>query len=212
MLQWLRTKLFGHTKKRIFAPCEDIDRIKGWLLHCHKSRDRHDATARWLDRRHRFMASLTAVFSVLAGITVVADFDTTVGEILPVAHLKFWAGFLVGGFALSASFLALLQKEARYGERAEVHRRKAEAYKALIWDIEAKLPRLQRGANETDEWSKEWFKSFEAIEKEQAVIVPQWIVNRIDAKQYSAAIFVGHAEELLSDSPEPKDGGPAVSS
>jgi len=206
MLQWLSP----HNNKRIFAPCEDIDRIKGWLLHCHKSRDRHDATARWLDRQHRLMASLTALFSVLAGITVVANLDTVGAEILGVSHLRFWAGFVVGGFALSASFLALLQKAARYGERAEVHRRKAEAYKALIWDIEFKLPRLQRGANETDEWSKEWLKSFELIEKEQAVIVPQWIVNKIETKQYSAAVFVGHADELLPDSPERKDGGQAT--
>ena len=195
-------KLFPpQEEKRIFFPCKEIDRVKGWLLHCHKSRDRHDMTARWLDRRHWKMAGLGALLSALAGITVAANLDVSGAEILGISHLKFWTGFVIGGLALVASFLALLQKEARYGERAEIHRRKAERYKSLIWDIELKLPRVHNSSSEIEEWSKQWLARFILIEEEQQVIVPQWIVDKVEKKHYPTAIFVAHAEQLLRGLP-----------
>ena len=194
-------KLFAHPKTRIFLPCSDTEQIKGWLLHCHKSRDRHDMTARWLDRRHWTMTKLSAGFAALAGIAVAANLDAIGAEILGIPHLKFWAGLILGGLALIASFLTVMQKEARYGERAETHRRKAEDYKALIWDIEMKVPHLDQHKNE--EWSREWLAKFKLIEKEQQVIVPEWIVNKVETTLYPGAIFVPRAQELLPGSPEP---------
>jgi hypothetical protein len=204
-------KLFAHKEpKRIFFPFDDNERIKGWLLHCHKSRDRHDMTARSLDRQHRTVAVLSALFSALAGITVATNLDGRGAEILGISHLDFWTGLGIGVLALVASFLTLLQKEARYGERAEIHRRKAEAYKSLIWDFEQKLPLLHRPGSNIEEWSKQWHAIFTRIEEEQQAIVPQRIVAKVESKLYRAAIFVPRAEELLHDSETPPEACPAT--
>jgi len=138
-------------------------------------------TARWLDRRQWKVAVLSALFSALAGITVAANLDVS-------CHWSIRSRRLV---------LTLLQKEARYGERAEIHRRKAEAYKSLIWDIEQKLPLRHQPGSDIEEWSKQWHAKFTIIEEEQQVIVPQSIIKKVETKLYPTAIFVTRAEELL---------------
>lgn len=191
------TQAAGNRPKAIFFPNEREEQIKGWLLHCHKSRDRHDMTARWLDRRQWKVAVLGAVFSALAGVTLASGVAANAGAALGVQQFEFWFGAVIGVFALVASFLTVLQKEARYGERSEIHQRKAEAYKSLIWDIEQKLPRLAETGSDVEGWCNEWHAKFRLIEEEQQIIIPNYIIDAVETRQYQNAIFVNRAEQLL---------------
>jgi hypothetical protein len=59
--------------KRLFHPRTHEELLKGWMLHAHKGRDRHDEAARRLDRYHWTLGALSALFSAIVGTTLFAQ-------------------------------------------------------------------------------------------------------------------------------------------
>ena len=65
--------------KKIFEPESAEELLRGWLLHSHKGRQRHDRAARRLDTARFWLGAAATAFAVAVSTSVFAD----LGKSLP---------------------------------------------------------------------------------------------------------------------------------
>jgi intracellular sulfur oxidation DsrE/DsrF family protein len=113
--------------KVIFEPDEINELLRGWLLHAHKGRDRHDLAARSYDQSRNTLGILTAVASATVGTSAFAALQQAPNRSIQVA---------VGFVAMVAAVLAGLQSFLDLRARADLHRIAGVKYKAAIRELE----------------------------------------------------------------------------
>jgi hypothetical protein len=174
--------------KRIYDPPDSHELLRGWLLHAHKERDRHNAAARRYARKHISLGVLTVGISAAAGTSVFASLSQTSGIETPV-------GIAVGLLSVTAAVLASLQTFLNHAGRAEDHRRAAVRCKALIRQIEDALARWHL-TPATDEWIGQLREAFDKIEDDAPVVA----IDIFDSVEhaYKSMQFVDKAERLYS--------------
>ncbi|MDQ4028478.1 MAG: SLATT domain-containing protein [Actinomycetota bacterium] len=125
--------------KKVFEPDDSEELLRGWLLHAHKGRDRHDEAARRLDRYRYAIGVPATLFAAAAGTSAVAAWQRDA----PHEALS----LLAGAVGFIAAVLASLQTYLNYGARAEQHRVAGTRYKALIREMENHIGRLDVGCS-----------------------------------------------------------------
>lgn len=176
----------------IFEFHDPIELLRGWLLHAHKGRDRHDTAARVFDQRRYFLGVSAAVASAIVGTSV---FDT-----LQRASPNVIVQFAVGAMAICAVVLTSVQTALDYGARAERHRIAGVRYKEIIRHVE-------RMRSETTDKGQPNHEELEKLqndlnELEEAMpVVPASVFQAIETK-YRHKNFVNSVLEPQSHSPE----------
>src|SRR6058998_688996 len=99
--------------KRLLEPANMQELLRGWLLHAHKGRDRHDDAARRYEGHRTGFGVPTIVLSAVVGTSVFAS----LGEQPAV-----WAQVSVGLLSMAAAVFSALQTFFDYPARAERHR------------------------------------------------------------------------------------------
>jgi len=68
------------SKAQIFEPDNPNELLRGWLLHAHKGRDRHDLAARRCDRQRYLLGIPATIFSAIVGTSTFAALQETPGS------------------------------------------------------------------------------------------------------------------------------------
>lgn len=176
------------SEKIIFEPDSLEELLRGWMLHAHKGRDRHDAAARRCDS-YRYLLGVPAVtFSAIVGTSVFAS----LGNVEIGAGVKISIGLI----SVFAAVLSSLQTFYNFADRAERHRTTGAAYKALIRELEHMLIAPRGAAEQNAAWVQELRKRLDALEGE-APVVPARVYDRIEGR-YGHVTFVDKATELYA--------------
>jgi hypothetical protein len=112
---------------KIFEPNDPNHLLRGWLLHAHKGRDRHDLAARQCDQQRYWLGIPATIISAIVGTATFAALQVSSG---PRTQL------IVGVLAVLAAILTGLQSFLDLGARAERHRFAGAKYKAVIRHME----------------------------------------------------------------------------
>jgi hypothetical protein len=70
--------------KKLFEPSNREELLRGWLLHAHKGRDRHDLAARRNDTYRYWLGVPAIILSAIVGTTVFASLETQVDTSLKI--------------------------------------------------------------------------------------------------------------------------------
>ena len=114
--------------KKIFEPDSADELLRGWLLHAHRGRDRHDLAARSCDRNRILLGGLASILSAVVGTSIFA----TLGNKPPNS----WIAILVGTVGILTAILTSLSTFLNLSEQAEKHRSAGVRHKKIIWEIE----------------------------------------------------------------------------
>jgi hypothetical protein len=163
----------------IFEPNEPNELLRGWLLHAHKGRDRHDLAARRCDQR-RYLLGIPATSA--SAIVGTGTFAALQESIHPVIQL------IVGVLAIAAAILVSLQSFLDLGVRAERHRIAGIKYKAIIRHLEQLGIGTISGLGLDAPLLTELHQRLDALEEEMPVVSPS-VYDRIEAK-YGDKAFV----------------------
>ena len=178
---------------KIFDPDSEEEVLKGWLLHAHKGRDRHDEAARLLDKKHYYLGSAAVVLSAIVGASIITSLETEYGLKITI---------FIGLLSIASSALAGIQTVYNYAERRESHRVTGVRYKAIIRELEEILARRTQKLEFKDSSGqlKDLRNRLDAIEKE-APVVPHWIYDKIERKyKHSSVKFERIAKDLYKSS------------
>ncbi|MEQ1794453.1 MAG: SLATT domain-containing protein [Nitrospira sp.] len=121
-------------EKRVFSPIGTDQLLTGWLVHCHKARDRHDEAARRYAKGQFALGIPSLIVSTVVGTSVFAALSSK--EVPPL-----WVGLL----SILAAVLAALQTFMDFGSRSDKHRSAAVKYKSSIRLIEKSLVQEKQG-------------------------------------------------------------------
>ena len=163
----------------VFEPDDPNELLRGWLLHAHKGRDRHDLAARRCDQRRYLLGVPATIISAIVGTSTFAALQESPDRPLQL---------VVGVLAIVAAILASLQAFLDLGARAERHRIAGVRYKAVIRQLE------QLGIGTIKGWAldapvlSELRQRLDALEEEMPVVAPR-VYDRIEAK-YKDPAFV----------------------
>jgi hypothetical protein len=172
-------------EKRVFTPTGVDELIKGWLIHAHKSRDRHDEAARLYAKAQYALGIPSLVASTVVGSSVVAALASN-------AMPPWWVGLL----SLLAAVLAALQTFMDYGGRSDKHRGAAVRYKAAIRQLEQlRVRRIDHEEVHREELDQ-LRASLDALEDTAPVVMPS-IYDRVE-KKYRDVKYVEEALELYA--------------
>jgi mannose-6-phosphate isomerase-like protein (cupin superfamily) len=116
----------------VFVPANPVETVRGWALHSTRRRVIHEAEARHLDRLRLWVGTLAVALSALAGTSAFAAWQGD-KERPTLALVTVCVGILAAVLASAVTFLD-------FGTRAAAHRKAAAAYKAVIRDLEARVP------------------------------------------------------------------------
>jgi hypothetical protein len=175
------------TPKRLFEPQSADELLRGWLLHCHKARDRHETSAREFDTwRYRLGVPVVALGAVV-GTAVFAS----LGQ-----RPEPWITIATGIVAVAATVLAALQTFLDYPGRADRHRAAAVRYKGFIRAIEQALTDDLPRTDPAGQWIAEIRQWLDALE-DSAPVVADNIWKRVEAR-YAGVEFVPTALALYS--------------
>jgi hypothetical protein len=116
--------------KELLEPADREQLLRGWLLHAHKARDRHEESARFCESRRYLFGGAAVVLSAVSGSTVFASIGGSPDALAIV---------LVGGISILAAVFAALQTFLDYPGRAARHHVAAVKYKAIIRELEQAL-------------------------------------------------------------------------
>lgn len=98
--------------KNIFEPRSVDEALRGWRLHAHKRRDRHDEAARYYDKWHYRFGIQTIALSAIVGTSVFASLEDLGGQ-----DWKIILGLV--SIISAATALSGLQTFLNFGARAE---------------------------------------------------------------------------------------------
>jgi uncharacterized membrane protein YfcA len=166
--------------KKLFEPQSTAELLRGWLIHAHKGRDRHDLAARVYERARYLFGVPTLVVSTAVGTAV---FSSLASNESP----RWWVGLL----SVLAAVLSALQTFLDFPTRAERHRIAGVKYKAIIRSLEQALSELGGGAQLAPTAVASLRAELDALEDEAPVIMPR-IFDRVE-KRYSGVAYVQEA-------------------
>ena len=183
-------------EKRIFRPNNLEEMLKGWLLHCHKERDRHNEAARAYDRYHHLLGVSAIILSAFVGTSVFASLSQNA----PDLRIR----IIVGMLSVLATILAALVTFYKFAEQAEKHRATATKNKAIIRELEFILSQIHENDWDFQKDLSDMQKKLDDLEVDSPVI-SQGIYNRIE-KRFDKVRFCEDVEQLagaIEDSSEP---------
>ena len=165
------------TSVPVFEPDDANELLRGWLLHAHKGRERHDLAARRCDQRRYLLGVPATIISAIVGTTTFAALQESPDRAIQVS---------VGVLAILAAILVGLQSFLDLGARAERHRIAGIRYKAIIRQLEqlgiGTLSGLVLDAPAVTELRRQ----LDATEEEMPVVPPR-VYDRIEAKYLNSA-------------------------
>ena len=171
----------------IFNPQSDDELLRGWLVHAHKCRDRHDLAARRCDTLRYAIGVPTITLSAVAGTSVFSALGQN-----PELVFRLFVGIL----SIAAAVFAALQTFLDYPARAERHRIAASKYKGLIHEIEQVLCR-EPHPESRDTALIAGLRDRLADLEESTPVVPQHIYDHIEDR-YQSFKFVSQALDLVT--------------
>jgi conflict system pore-forming effector with SLATT domain len=171
--------------KKIFEPATIEDLVRGWMIHAHKGRDRHDEAARKYDRYRFWLGGPTVALSAIVGTSIFISMESKVDP---------RAGILFGLISIISSVLAGLQTLLNFAERAEKHRVAGVKYKELIRELEQLVAESKKHLETPGESFTDIRKRLDALEL-AAPVVSARIYKSIE-KKYSGVAFIEKAAQL----------------
>lgn len=66
--------------KKLFAPEETQELLRGWQIHANKGRDNHELAARSLEHRYRQIGVASIVLSAVVGASLFATLELELGS------------------------------------------------------------------------------------------------------------------------------------
>ena len=170
-------------EKRLFSPKSVDALIAGWLVHSHKSRDRHDLASRTYARGQYALGIPALAASTIVGTSVFSALASK--EVPPL-----WVGLL----SIAAAVLAAVQTFVDFGGRSDKHRLSAVKYKAAIRALEYLQVRLANNEVLDDEQIEAIRLQLDGLEEAAPVVMPK-IYDTVEAR-YKDATYAGEALEL----------------
>jgi hypothetical protein len=162
----------------LFEPDDPNELLRGWLLHAHKGRDRHDLAARRCDQRRYLLGIPATIAAAIVGTSTFAALQACPDRLLQL---------VVGALAIIAAILTSLQTFLDLGARAERHRLAGVRYKAIIRQLEQLgIGTLKAGLDAPA--VTELRERLDALEEEMPV-VPPGIYDQVEYK-YRDPAFV----------------------
>jgi len=171
--------------KKLFEPSNREELLRGWLLHAHKGRDRHDLAARRNDTYRYWLGVPAIILSTIVGTTVFASLETQVDTSLKIA---------LGLISITSAVLASLQTFYNFASLAESHREAGVKYKAMIWELEQVLTQPLEQLPENADYFNDLRKRLSDLELE-APVVPQGIYDSVE-DGYASVVFAETAASL----------------
>lgn len=168
----------------LFEPDEPNELLRGWLLHAHKGRDRHDLAARRCDQRRYLLGVPATIISAIVGTSTFAALQQSPGRALQL---------VVGTLAIVAAILTSLQAFLDLGARAERHRIAGVRYKAVIRQMEQLGIGTIKGLGLDAPALSELRRQLDTLEQEMPV-VPPGVYEQIEDK-YRRHTFVDSVAE-----------------
>ena len=172
-------------EKRVFSPIGTDQLLTGWLVHCHKARDRHDEAARRYAKGQFALGIPSLIVSTVVGTSVFAALSSK--EVPPL-----WVGVL----SLLAAVLAALQTFMDFGSRSDKHRVAAVKYKSSIRLIEESLVQDKQGVALTKD-DIEAIRTILDGQEETAPVVMPAIYDSVE-KKYQDMKYVSDVIGLYS--------------
>jgi hypothetical protein len=180
----------GTPGKRVFEPGSREELLRGWLLHAHKGRDRHDEAARRYDRYRYWLGVPAIVFSAVVGTSVFASLGATIDASVKI---------IVGLISVTAAILSSLQTFFNFADLAERHRAAGVQYKNIIRELEQALAEPPESLQERTDWMSDLRRRLDELEL-GAPVVPKAIYDRIE-QRYESVTFVPEAAQLTRPQP-----------
>lgn len=172
-------------EKRVFTPHATDQLLTGWLIHCHKSRDRHDEAARRYAMAQYALGIPTLIVSTIVGTSVFAALSSS-----QVPSL--WVGVL----SMLAAVLAALQTFMDFGGRSDKHRHAAVRYKASIRQFEESIVQQKSGVEPTMDELAAMRTTLDDLEEAAPVVMPN--IYRGIEKRYQDMKYVSEAIGVYS--------------
>jgi hypothetical protein len=122
---------------RLLEPLDLEELLRGWLVHAHKARDRHESAARTFESRRAWFGGLAIAASALATSSVIASIAATPST--PAAGSgpsSIQLAVVAAVITLIGGVLAALQTFLDYAGRSARHHVAAVKYKAIIRELE----------------------------------------------------------------------------
>ena len=168
--------------QRLFEPGSVLELLRGWLIHAHKGRDRHDTAGRMYERSKYAMGIPALVVATIVGTSV---FSALASETRSPVSL--WVGLL----SIAAAVLSALQTFLDFPARAERHRAVGVKYKAIIRSLEHTLANHAAGRSPTDDQVTQIQQRLDELEDSAPVISPR--IFSIVEQRYASVRFVQEA-------------------
>ena len=180
--------------RKIFEPEETKELFRGWQLHLHKGRDRHDRAARRYDRIRIWLGAVATVFSAIVGTSVFTVLEKG-SSCLGTHAVAIKAA--VECTSILAAILTGLNAFLNLSERTEKHRSAGAQYKALIWELERIGAPPVRGLTGADPAVVRIQEQMRELER-SAPVVPERIYDRVENEWNRRGVdFVAQAKELI---------------
>jgi hypothetical protein len=173
--------------QRLFDPGSTLELLRGWLIHAHKGRDRHDTAARIYERSKYVVGIPALILSTIVGTSVFSSLSSQA----PMP-LSLWVGLL----SIGAAVFAALQTFLDYPARAERHRAAGVKYKAIIRGLELVLADLADGRAVSGDQITRIQQRLDELEDSAPVIMPR-IYARVESL-YKHVEYVKEAIKLYS--------------
>jgi hypothetical protein len=172
--------------KKLFEPASYEELLRGWLLHAHKGRDRHDLAARRNDTYHYWLGVPTIIFAATVGTSVFLSLEGQVDTALKIG---------LGLVSILSAVLASLQTFYNFSSHAERHRSAGVKYKAIIRELEQILTQPAKQLSEKKDFIDDLRLRLDDLELE-APVVPDGIYRQIE-ERYTNVVFAEKVASLV---------------
>ena len=173
--------------KKLFEPSNREELLRGWLLHAHKGRDRHDLAARRNDTYRYWLGVPAVILSAIVGTSVFASLGTQVDASLKI---------VVGLVSIISAVLASLQTFYNFASGAESHRVAGVKYKIIIRELEQVLTQPLEQLPDKPHYLNDLRKRLDDLELE-APVVPEAIYHHVE-ERYASMVFAETVASLVS--------------
>lgn len=159
--------------RKIFEPENVEELLRGWLIHAHKGRRRHDLSARRYTTIRLWIGGLAASVSAVLGTSVLVALEKETSNITFKVTIA-----LLG---IISAVLTSLNAFLNLSERAEKHRSAGVGYKKVIREVERILSVPVGSLANSDDSVLAIEKRLDDLE-DSAPVVPERIYDRVDAQ------------------------------
>jgi hypothetical protein len=180
--------------KPIFEPESVEELLRGWQLHAHKGRQRHDEAARRCDRIRRWLGATATIFSAVVGTTIFAALEKQLASGSSIYSSGLKAAIIA--IAVLSAILTGLSTFLNLAERTEKHRWAGVHYKKMIRELERILSQSAAELTREDPSVIRIQQQLDELE-ESAPVVPEELYHQIeeDWKEHGVEM-VGTAQKL----------------